>query len=626
MMNTPSRAVALCWQAALTVVGAAVLNCAVSSVMAGPSNSLMDISSDGSLLACANRDSGTVTIVNLDAHTKRNEVLVGAEPEGVSFIGTTHEVAVAVYGEDKIVYVDADSGKTIGQTEVFDEPYGIVSNERGDRLYVTLDYPGRVVEIDVETREVVRQFSVGVFVRGIALSPDGRRVFVTEFYTAIVKAVDLATGKVSDEWHGVRTDNLVRQVVAHPRRPKAYFAHIRSRATMMHGQGSIFPYVSVVDTDPGEGRRRKRIPMDSFLGNRVTANPWEVAVSADGRQFYVVFSGTDDMFACDVVDDDYREIALRGYIRLGRNPRAVRVSPDGETFYIYNALDYAVAAYDGQRLRLLATIPVCDNPLGEKVRRGKILFHSALQPMVGRRWISCSSCHPDGQSDGRTWQKQEGQRDTPSLSGLAWTHPVLWSANRDEVQDWEHTIRGSLMQGRGLIRGDVQPVLGPPNEGRSADLDALAAYTNSQTFTLSPHAKGGLSDAASRGREIFFSAKAGCVRCHKGPFYTDSAPRPPERIVRHNVGTGDDDPTETMGPAYDTPTLLGVYRTAPYLHQGKALTLNEVFSVYNSADRHGTTSHLTKSQIADLVAFLKSLPYEDPESSATKAGLTKIAD
>lgn len=625
-MNLPIRVAAFRRRVPLVAVGAAVLTCLVSPVMAGTSNSLMDISRDGSLLACANRDSGTVTFVDLDAQTKRNEVPVGAKPEGVSFIGATHVVAVAVYGEDKIVYVDADSGKPAGQTEVFDEPYGIVSNERGDRLYVTLDYPGQIVEIDVKTRRIARQFNVGKFVRGIALSPDGRRAFVTEFYTTVVKAVDLATGNVSDEWHGVRTDNLLRQIVAHPRRPKAYLAHMRSRASMSHGAGSIFPYVSVVDTDPGEGRRRKRIPMDSFMGNRVTANPWEVALSADGRQFYVVFSGTDDMFACDVVDDDYREISLRGYLRLGHNPRAVRVAPDGKTFYVYNALDFAVDAYDAQRLERLATIPVCDDPLGDNVRRGKILFHSALQPMVGRRWISCSSCHPDGESDGRTWQKDEGQRDTPSLAGLAWTHPVLWSANRDEVQDWEHTIRSTLMQGRGLIRSGVQPVYGPPNKGRSADLDALAAYTNSHTFTLSPHAKGGLSEAAGRGREIFFSAETGCSRCHTGPFLTDSRPRPHDRIVRHNVGTGEDDPTETMGPAYDTPTLLGVYRTAPYLHHGKAKTLDEVFTVHNPADKHGRTTHLTQSQVADLVAFLKSLPYEDPESLARTAGLTNVLD
>ena len=444
-MNLTTRVRALRSLAALLVAGAAGMACSVSSLIAGPSNSLMDISRDGTLLACSNRDSGTVTIVNLDAHAKRCEVPVGAKPEGVSFVGATHVVAVAVYGEDKIVYVDADEGRLTGQTEVFDEPYGIVSDARGDRLYVTLDYPGRIVEIDVQTRGVSRQFNVGAFVRGIALPADGRRAFVTEFYTAVVKAVDLATGQVVDQWHGAQTDNLVRQVVLNPRRPKAYFAHVRSRATMMaHGEGSIFPYVSVVDTDPGEGRRRKRIPMDAFLGNRVTANPWEVAISADGRQFYVIFSGTDDMFACDVVDDDYREIALRGYLGLGHNPRAVRVAPDGKTFYVYNALDFAVTAYDARRLELLATIPVCDNPLGDKVRRGKVLFHSALQPMVGRRWISCSSCHPDGDPDGRTWQKQEGLRDTPALFGLAWTHPILWSANRDEVQDFEHTIRGTL--------------------------------------------------------------------------------------------------------------------------------------------------------------------------------------
>lgn len=605
---------------------AAVMTCSVSTLIAGPSNSLMDISRDGTLLACSNRDSGTVTIVNLDSRAKRCEVRVGAKPEGVSFVGATHLVAVAVYDEDKIVYVDADVGRLTGQTEVFDEPYGIVSDEQGKWLYVTLDYPGRVVEIDVASRKVSREFNVGQFVRGIALSADGRRALVTEFYTAAVKAVDLATGQVIDEWQGVPTDNLARQVVLHPHRPKAYFANIRSRATMAHGEGAIFPYVSVVDTAPSEESRRKRIPMDAFLGNRVTANPWEVAVSPDGRQLYVVFSGTDDMFACDVVDDDYREITLRRYLGLGHNPRAVRVAPNCKTFYVYNALDFNVTAYDAQRLELVATIPVCDDPLGRKIRRGKILFHTALQPMTGRRWVSCSSCHPDGQPDGRTWLKDEGLRNTPALAGLAWTHPILWSANRDEVQDFEHTIRGPLMQGRGLLSGEVHPPLGPPNKGGSADLDALAAYTNSHTFTFSPHAKGRLSEPAKRGREIFFSTTTGCQRCHGGPFYTDSRPRPPDQIVRHNVGTGNDDPAEVMGPAYDTPTLLGIYRTGPYLHHGKAKTLEEVFSVYNPANKHGTTSHLTKEQLQDLVAFLKSLPYEDPEPLATKAGMTKIVD
>jgi cytochrome c peroxidase len=293
-------------------------------------------------------------------------------------------------------------------------------------------------------------------------------------------------------------------------------------------------------------------------------------------------------------------------------------------FFVYNALDFEVVAYDTKQLTRLAAVQVCDNPLSDRVHRGKILFHSALQPMVGRRWISCSSCHPDGEPDGRTWQKPEGLRDTPALAGLSWTHPILWSANRDEVQDFEHTIRGPLMQGRGLIRGSVHPPLGPPNKGASADLDALAAYTNYHRPSLSPHAKSGLTEAARRGRELFFADHTQCAKCHQGPFYTDSQPRPGEAGVRHNVGTGDSDPTEIMGPAYDTPTLLGIYRTAPYLHHGKASTLEDVLTTFNPEDRHGKTRHLTNAQIADLVAFLRSLPYEDPEPLAVEAGLTKI--
>jgi hypothetical protein len=458
----------------------------------------------------------------------------------------------------------------------------------------------------------------------VALAEADRRLLVTEYYTGNVRAVDLATGQVVDAWEGLSTDNLARQIALHPTRPKAYLPHIRSKITAVHGEGSIFPYVTVIDTQPAEGNRRKRIPMDSFVGNRVTSNPWEVAVSPDGQRFYVVFSGTDDLFACDVLDDNYREISFSRGVQLGHNPRAVRVAPDGGAVYVYNALDFEVAAFDAERMERMGAVRVCENPLGEQVLLGKRLFYSALQPMSGRRWIACSSCHPDSHADGRTWHNPEGLRNTQALVGLAWTHPVHWSADRDEVQDFEHTIRGLLMQGRGLIRGTVQEQLGPPNKGLSRELDALAAYTDSHPFVLSPHAKGGLSESAVRGREVFFSAETRCSECHSGPFYADSQPRP--EIVRHDVGTGRQDAGEKMGYAYDTPTLLGVYRTAPYLHDGSAATLADVLTAQNTDDRHGRTRHLTPGQVADLVEFLKALPYEDPVPAARAAGWPEVRD
>lgn len=589
---------------------------------AGQSNSLMDISADGKLLACSNRDSGTVTIVDLASNKKQSEIKVGKHPEGVTFLGQSHQVATAVYDEDRVVFLDADAGKITGQTEVFDEPYGVVSASDGSKIFVTLDYPGRIVEIDTKTHKVIREFSSGSHLRGIAISNDDQSLFTTEYYTALVRQIDIASGKTTDEWPGGSTDNLARQITLHPRRAKAYLPHIRSRITVAHGAGSIFPIVSIVDTKAGEGKRRRKIPMDSFRGARVTCNPWDTAITPDGKTFFVVFAGTDDLYVCNVIDDDYRELTFRASLNLGHNPRAVRVAPDGNTFYVYNALDFNVVAYDTQTLRPLAMIDVTENPLGEEILLGKRLFYTALQPMTSRLWISCASCHPDGQSDGKTWHNPEGLRNTQSLAGMAWTHPIHWSADRDEVQDFEHTIRGPLMQGKGLVRGKINPALDAPNKGLSRALDAMSAYSNTHEFILSPYAKKGLNPAAVRGRKLFFSKQTQCANCHSGPFLTDSVPT--QKFIRHNVGTAVDNPGEKMGPEYDTPTLLGIYRTAPYLHHGKAQTLEEVLTVYNHDDKHGITSQLSKQEIADLAEFLKALPYEDPVPKARAAGLVKI--
>ncbi len=590
--------------------------------MAGSSNSLMDLSADGKLLACSNRDSGTVSIVDLASHKTVRQIPVGHDPEGVTFIGDTHTLAIAVYRNDVVLFLDADTGKELARTAVFDEPYGVVSTKDGSRVFVTLDYPGQVLEIDTSSHAITRTIEAGKSVRGIALDPHDARIYITEYYTGIVRSFDRATGQKVEEWVGSEQDNLARQLVIHPTRPKAYLPHQRSRTSVAQGAGSIFPYVSIIDIDSKAETRRKRMQMDSFNGTYVVANPWEVALSPDAKRLYVTFSGTDDLFECEVLDDNYREIRHERTLELGSNPRAVKVSANGDSLFVYNALDFNVVEYDTRTLRPVAKIPVCESPLDEELLAGKKFFYSANQPMVGRRWISCSSCHPDGDSDGRVWQQPEGLRDTQAIYGLAWTHPLHWSADRDEVQDFEHTIRGPLMQGRGLARGAIHESLDKPNQGLSLDLDALAVYTNSHVFSLSPHSKSGLSESAQRGQKLFFSAETGCAKCHSGPFYTDSQPGAERKL--HDVGTGNADPSEKMGPKYDTPTLIGVYRTAPYLHHGKAKTLEEVLTTFNPNNQHGTTSELTPAQVADLVEFLKALPFEDPVPQAKQAGLVEV--
>lgn len=585
-------------------------------------NSLMCVSADGKLIATSNRDSATVSVFNSVGLQRQFEFKVGQHPEGTTFIGQSRLVACCVYAEDCVVILNAETKEIVQRIDVFDEPYGVVSSTDGKYLFVTLEYPGQVIRINTADWTVDATWNVGQMLRGIALAPDQQHLFVTEYLTTKIIQLNADTGDIVAELPGASTDNIARQIALHPTLPKAFVPHIRSKVSAAHGNGSIFPYVGVA-TFAGEfSGKRMRIPMDSFRGTRVVANPWEVAISPDGTLAFVLFGATNDLFVAKVEGDDYKELTHVATMQLGNNPRAVRVTPDGQTLLIYNALDYELVSYSIPQLQEIDRTTVTDFPLPDEHLLGKKLFYTARQPMSGRQWIACSSCHIDGDADGRTWQNPEGLRQTQPLKGIAWTHPIHWSADRDEVQDFEHTIRGLLMQGRGLLKGKLPDAMSDSIQGRSRALDALALYTNSHRFSLSPHAKAGLSESAQRGQSIFHSSATKCATCHSGAFYSDS--QPAKDVIRYHVGTGTNDKSELMGTAYDTPTLLGVYRSAPYLHDGTAATLRDVLTSQNQSDQHGKTSQLNDSEIDDLVEFLKALPFEDPEPDARASGLKRV--
>jgi YVTN family beta-propeller protein len=597
------------------------------SVHGGSSNSLLDVAPDGSRLLVANPDNGTVTVVDTKARAKLREVSIGEQPEGVAWIGSGPLAIATCYREDRVVIFDTGSGDIVAKIDVADEPYGVVTDKAGRRAWITHDYLGSVSEIDLESKRVTRSIAVDKFIRGIAVTPDESRLYVSGFLNGVLYAIELASGKVVDRMVGHTTDNLARHVLLHPSRPKAYLTHIRSKVQNGNSRGAIFPQLTVCTlTNPpaeksdGADKRRVSIPLDTYNGVYVVTNAWESAITPDGSRIFTIYAGTDDMNVSRVIDDDYQEMVGIGLpVQVGRNPKAVRVSPDGKSVYVYNAMDFSVSVYSVDGRQAEAKIAVCAPPKSPEWVRGKTLFESAKPPMTSPRWVSCSSCHPAGQPDGRTWHNPEGLRRTTGFFGMAHTHPIHWSADRDEVQDFEYTIRSRLMTGRGLVDGSIKPKVGfntaeldEKLSGRSKDLDALATYSNSFSFTLSPHipAPGKLSEVAERGKAIFFSKETNCASCHSGPYYTDSTIKKPFNL--HDVGTGADDPTEKIGPKYDTPTLLGAYRQASYLHHGKAKTLHDVLTTFNRGDKHGKTSHLNAGQIDDLVAFLKSLPYETP--------------
>jgi YVTN family beta-propeller protein len=593
-------------------------------VRAGSSNSLLDVQPDGKQLLTANTDNNSITVVDIVARKAIREIKVGDHPEGVSWISAGPFAIVTLYREDAVVIVDTGSGKIVHRFDKLNEPYGVVTTKDGKKAYVSLDYPGKVVEIDLINRKVLRQLSAGEWARGIAIDSSEKTLFVSNFYTAGLTAIDLETGKIKDTWAGLKSDNLARQVELHPTRPKAYLAHQQSRTDVFSARGSIFPQLTIYTTSPEQAgkSRRMSIGLDTYNGVYVMATPWETAISPDGKYLITIYAGSEDCNLHEVVNDDYREVTRnnRRATSIGKNPRAVRFSPDSKTAFIYNTLDFAVSFHSIPSMEKLNEVVVCQPPHTPAWVQGKFLFNSTSPPLTAQRWVACASCHPDGLADGKIWENPEGLRKTPALAGLAHTHPLHWSADRDEVQDFEYTIRGKLMMGRGLapkFRYKPRTEFQEPSEleerlsDRSPALDALAVYTNSFPTRLSPHIpeKGKLSEEAQRGKELFFNNDVACAKCHTGPYYTDSRLQKP--FLLHDVGTGND-PEEKMGPKYDTPSLIGLYRTAPYLHHGKATTIMDVLTTFNTKDQHGKTSHLSMQQKQDLVEFLKALPYDIP--------------
>jgi mono/diheme cytochrome c family protein len=310
--------------------------------------------------------------------------------------------------------------------------------------------------------------------------------------------------------------------------------------------------------------------------------------------------------------------------------------------FVHASLSRTVMAYDASDMingvaqigTRLADIPtIATEKLDPQVLRGKQLFvNSADLRMSDPGYLSCASCHFDGGEDGRIWDFAsvgEGFRNTVSLLGRKGTAQgnVNWSGSADEIQDSNDTIL-NFFGGKGFLSpealavGTVATSLGDKKAGLDPDLDALAAFVASlDQYDASPfrNADGTLTADGVAGRAIF--KKLGCGFCHTGGDSTDSA-----RGKLHDVGTL----KETSGTrggepllGIDTPTLNGVWETAPYLHDGSAPTLRDVLTRANPEDRHAFTSALSEQELTQLLSYVQQLdgtPDPDPDAGGSGAG------
>ena len=262
--------------------------------------------------------------------------------------------------------------------------------------------------------------------------------------------------------------------------------------------------------------------------------------------------------------------------------------------------------------------------------RGKQFFYDARDTRLARdRYMSCASCHNDGGHDGRTWDLTgmgEGLRNTVSLIGRGgMAHGFLhWSANFDEVQDFEGQIR-SLAGGTGLMTDAAfatrtQP-LGTTKAGVSADLDALAAYVASlTTFNQSPHrnADGSLTTLAAQGRTVFQNAN--CGSCHAGARFTDSAAAALDDVGTIKQPTSGQRLGSTL-TGIDPPTLRDVWATAPYLHDGSAATLADAVRAHTGVNLSTTDVNAVSAYLSQIGSEEATAPVPPPPPPVTGSGL-----
>jgi YVTN family beta-propeller protein len=526
------------------------------------------LSVDEGTLYVVNPDSASVSAVDLGAGALRWEAPVGQGPAALSLDPAGERVYVAVTGSDSVVAIDALSGARLAEVVVDWRPAGVVVSPDGARLFVASAGEGLVTSYGLPDLVFQGAVEVGPDPHGLAMAADGATLYVTDLLSGDLTVVDVAGGTVQAVIDTGPENNASRQVVLHPEGDRAYLPLSRSRVASGRPtfENTVMPRVVSVDLGARRPVFRELLGLDTI--DRPVGLPSAAAFSPDGRLLYVVNAASDDLSVVDL------EAGIGvGHVKVGSNPRGIVVSADGLTAWVHNALSDDVSVVDLATLEETVRITVTDNPLPEDVLAGKVLFHSSARPEIARDgWISCASCHLDGGHDGRTWVLADGPRNTTPIRGLGSTFPFHWSGDRVDVFDFQATVR-EVQFGTGL------------SEEENAHLAAFLAHGE---VPASPYP---VDAATKRGEQVF--AESGCATCHAGGAFTDG--------LTHDVGTGGA-VGEQRGPEFDTPTLLGLYDTAPYLHDGRAPTLRSVFAGGEGphADPEGA--------IDDLVSYLRTLP------------------
>ncbi len=430
--------------------------------------------------------------------------------------------------------------------------------------------------------------------RGLAISTDGKWLAAASSKSAQVRCWNVDTGKL--HWQREIGDAFnLRGLAFTPQDDAVICAHsvrrdfpvtkenieegwvIDSRLTRLAVKADVVPAMWQIALD---------------VKGQAVGDPHGLAFTPSGRWLTLTGSGTQELllFKADAIpwnagdpgdflDPSLQQGARFRRIPLGGRPMALAYQGKSDVAVIANYLLDAVQVVNLPTGKIVRTISLGAPPEKSSARQGEALFYDARRSH--NQWFSCHTCHVDGHTCGLNFDTLNDDsygtpKLTPSLFNVTKTGPWTWHGRQKDL-------------GAGVAKSFTTTMFGP--QPTPAETAAVLAFLE----TLAPPPRSVPKSPAVQRGEVLFKEKAGCIRCHREPYYTSAS-------VYDVKLEAEGSPYKLWNP----PSLLGLYDRGPYLHDGRARTLDDVLRKHHTPELLGGDK-LTETERADLTTFLLSL-------------------
>ena len=633
MSKRSQRAFLVAVAASLPLLACALIAVALWSgrpVLAGeeqPSVKSMDyasplevlLSPDGARLYVLCQGSNEIRVLDAASYVVIKKIAVGRVPRGFSLSPDGARLFVTNAWDDTLSVIDTNALEVVATWPVGAEPSSVVEDRAGKRLFVANRISNDVAVLDAQTGAEEKRLLGGRGASYLTMSPDGTKIYATHVYPNLtayrtapeseITVIDVVRAVVVDRiplheiagvFHAAFSADGRLGVVAE--------YHPKNLVTLAHLEhGGAFEYtITVFGADVG---KTVEVPLDEL--ERYASQPFGVAIALDKSRIYVTSGGSEIVTVIDVprllayihahpagfVQDlsaSANYVVTR--IAVGSNPRGLTLTRDGRSLFVANRLDDTISVIDTRTNKVATTIKLEGPKTVSAIRHGEQTFYTARYSFQGQ--IGCANCHIDSTFDGIQWNLEPdgfGRNivDNKLIEGIKDTAPYKWTGTNPNIPT-ECGPRTEKYFWRSENYDDLT-------------LADLAIYIRSLDPRPNRWKLPGydLTPAQERGKAIFERAVDKfkkpiaeynrCSYCHSGLKGTN------QKLF--DVGTKS--PLDNPGLLKAAP-LTNIALTAPYLHDGSARSLEEIWTVYNPDDKHGRTNDLTKDELNDLIEYLRT--------------------